>query len=519
MIKRKLISLLLAASILIAAAPAASAYTQEQKDAADELYTLGLFYGTDKGFELDRSLTRQEAAAMVVRLVGKETTALNGTYRTDFTDVALWAEGYVGYAQTAGLVAGYDNARLGATDTVTGAQYLTFVLRALGYSDSAGDFIWSSPWALAKELGLTTGQAEFDRADFTRGDVVLISRRALDVAMKGTDMTLREYLALSEQAQSTTALTASQIYRKCSGAVFYLESYEDEACENPVSSASGFFIAPDGIAVTNYHAVIDTAAARITTKDGETYRVTRILYGSTRDDVVIMQVSRTAESGHVTESFPCLELADQSSLHVGDTVYSLGAPLGLTDTFASGIVSNLSRVLGSRTYIQMTVPTSSGSSGGPVVNAYGKVVGISSASFTQGQNLNLAEPVNVIKTARYDRTGTEYASYFAGKEYHITANPAAVTVKEGETVTVSVGNDYPFSSTLLFENNSIFTVSAAWGDWTDDQHVELFLTGITEGYAEIVISFTDIRSDASVTIPIIVLPGDPDNTTETGETP
>ena len=82
-----------------------------------------------------------------------------------------------------------------------------------------------------------------------------------------------------------------------------------------------------------------------------------------------------------------------------------------------------------------------------------------------------------------------------------------------------MGNDYPFSSTLLFENNSIFTVSAAWGDWTDDQHVELFLTGITEGYAEIVISFTDIRSDASVTIPIIVLPGDPDNTTETGETP
>ena len=69
------------------------------------------------------------------------------------------------------------------------------------------------------------------------------------------------------------------------------------------------------------------------------------------------------------------------------------------------------------------------------------------------------------------------------------------------------------------KNNSIFTVSAAWGDWTDDQHVELFLTGITEGYAEIVISFTDIRSDASVTIPIIVLPGDPDNTTETGETP
>ena len=349
--------------------------------------------------------------------------------------------------------------------------------------------------------------------------MALIASRALDLPMKGSDLTLREYLELSEQAQSASELSASQIYRKCSGAVFYLEAYVDQDCQEPAGHASGFFIDAEGIAVTNYHAVIDSAAARITTKDGETYRVTHILYGSTQDDVVIMRVSKTAESGHVTTSFPYLELADQSSLHVGDTIYSLGAPLGLTDTFASGIVSNLSRTLGSRTYIQMTVPTSSGSSGGPVVNAYGKVVGISSASFTQGQNLNLAEPVNVIKHAQYAGTGTDYTAYFAGKTYHITASPAAVTVKVGETVTVSVGNDYPFTATLLFENNSVFNVSAAWGSWTDDQHVELFLTGISEGEGEIVISYADIRSDATVTIPVTILPGNPDNSTETGQTP
>lgn len=515
--KKQLLSLLLAGTLLTTAAPHAGAYTQQQKNAADELYTLGLFYGTEKGYELDRTLSRQEAVAMLVRMTGKEAAALNGTYQSNFTDVALWASGYVGYAQAAGLVSGYDATHLGAEDTVTAEQYLTFVLRALGYSDRVGDFTWSDPWTLAKELGLA-GEGEFSGA-LTRGQVAVISQRALDLPIKGAELTLRESLTLAEQAQDEAALTAGQIYRRCSGAVFFLESYEDTAYETPYGHASGFFISPDGIAVTNYHALIDTVSARITTKDGETYPVTRILYGSTQDDVIVMQVSKTAESGHVTESFPYLELADQSSIHVGDTVYSLGAPLGLNDTFASGIVSNLSRKLGSRTYLQMTVPTSSGSSGGPVVNAYGKVIGICSASFAEGQNLNLAEPVNVIKNARYSAPGTDYTSYFAGKVYHITANPAAVTLKVGETVTVTVGNDYPFSPTLLFENNSILTVSAEWGEWVDDQHVELFLTGLSEGEGEVVISFDDIKSDATITIPVTVLPGDPEQTgSETGAT-
>jgi len=514
--KKQILSLLLAGTLLTATAPNVGAYTQEQKDAADELYQLGLFYGTDSGYELDRSVSRQEAVAMLVRMSGKENAALSGLYRSDFTDVALWAQGYVGYAQAVGLTAGYDATHLGADDTVTAQQYLTFVLRALGYSDISGDFTWSDPWPLAQSLGLASS-GEFGD-DLTRGDVVLISQRALDVSLKGSALTLRESIALSQQQQESSALTASQIYRMCSNAVFYLCSYEDTDCQTPSGSASGFFIDPSGIAVTNYHALIDTAAAKITTNDGETYPVTHILYGSTQDDVIVMQVSRTAESGHETRAFPYLDLADQSSVHVGDTAYSLGSPLGLSDTFASGIVSNLSRTLGSRTYFQMTIPTSSGSSGGPVINAYGKVIGIASASFAQGQNLNLAEPVNVIKHAQYSGTGTPYTAYFAGKVYHLTASPASVTVKEGETATVIVGNDYPFSPTLLFENNSFFNVSAAWGDWVDDQHVELFLTGLNEGDGEVVVSFSDIKSDATVTISVTILPGDGDAAAETGET-
>lgn len=507
MTKQKLLSLFLALLLLVGLAIPAGAYTQEQEDAADELYERGLFYGTDQGYELDRALTRQEAVTMLVRLVGRETAALNGNYRTNFTDVDLWATGYVGYAETVGLVSGYSVDYLGAADSVTPEQYLTFVLRALGYSDVAGDFAWDAPWPLAISLGLAAYEGEFS-SPLTRGEVALISQRALSVYLKGSTLTLWESLEIAQQAETDAALTPAQIYRKCADAVFFLESYEDSAYETPYGTASGFFISSDGIAVTNYHALIDTGSARITTRDGETYPVTHILYGSTTDDVIVMQVATTAESGKTVQSFPYLELADQSSVRVGDPIYAFGSPLGLSDTFASGIVSSLNRRLGSRTYIQMTVPISSGSSGGPVVDATGKVIGIASASFTSGQNLNLANPVNVIKQADWSGTGTEYAPFFADREYHITAAPSAVTVKVDETVTVIVGSDYPFSASLMYENYDFATVAVSWGNWVDEQHVQLFITGVSEGEGEIFITFDGIKSDAQLLIPVTVLPGD-----------
>ena len=117
--KKQLLSLALAGALLTAAAPHAGAYNQEQKNAADTLYSMGLFYGTDKGFELDRDLTRQEAVAMMVRLSGRETAALSGIYHANFPDVALWATGYVGYAQSVGLVSGYSAKEFGADDTLS----------------------------------------------------------------------------------------------------------------------------------------------------------------------------------------------------------------------------------------------------------------------------------------------------------------------------------------------------------------------------------------------------------------
>lgn len=135
---RKWIALLLAVCLLGALLPVASAAKSEATEAAETLYGLGLFQGTGTdaagrpNFDLERAPTRAEAVTMLVRLLGKEDEAKNGAWTTPFTDLEPWAAPYVGYAYANQLTNGTGSDRFGGKETVTAAQYLTFVLRALG---------------------------------------------------------------------------------------------------------------------------------------------------------------------------------------------------------------------------------------------------------------------------------------------------------------------------------------------------------------------------------------------------
>lgn len=191
---KKLLSLLLAA-LLCCALPlgALAAEPEAAQSAADRLYGLELFRGTGVAadgspiYELERVPNRNEAVTMLVRLLGAEDEALSGDWETPFTDLADWAAPYVGYAYENGLTTGVSSTAFGGDAPVTGAQYVTLVLRALGYSDREGDFSWDDPWGLAGELGL----AETEPAGgFTRGDVAVVSAAALDVPLKGTETPL-----------------------------------------------------------------------------------------------------------------------------------------------------------------------------------------------------------------------------------------------------------------------------------------------------------------------------------------
>ena len=129
---------------------------------------------------------------MLVRLLGKEDEALAGTWQTPFTDVVEWAKPYIGYAYANKLTGGDSATTFGGAADVTATQYLTFVLRALGYS-SDSDFAWDKAWELTDKLGITNGQYGADSA-FERGDAVIVSNKALSAKMKGDNHTLLQLL-------------------------------------------------------------------------------------------------------------------------------------------------------------------------------------------------------------------------------------------------------------------------------------------------------------------------------------
>lgn len=185
--KKRVLSLILALVMVLALVPAtAVAADDTHAEAARCLYELGLFQGVGTNadgtpdFALDRAPTRAEAVTMLVRLLGKEAEAKAGTWETPFTDVADWAKPYVGYAYNNKLTTGTSATTFGGDITVNATQYLTMVLRALGYSDKwEDDFQWDAAWGKADKVGLTHGEYNADTTSFTRGDVAAISKSAL----------------------------------------------------------------------------------------------------------------------------------------------------------------------------------------------------------------------------------------------------------------------------------------------------------------------------------------------------
>jgi hypothetical protein len=193
--KKRIFALLLAVIMcvgLLSSTAMAASTTRDvsfEESLAADLKEMGLFQGvSDTDFALGRAPTRTEALVMLIRLLGKEDTALNGTWTHPFTDVASWADKYVGYAYENGLTNGISATQFGTGDA-SAAMYVTFVLRALGYSDTDGeDFTWNNPFDLATEIGIIPDGTDLD--NFLRADVVRVSYAALKAMLKNTSTSL-----------------------------------------------------------------------------------------------------------------------------------------------------------------------------------------------------------------------------------------------------------------------------------------------------------------------------------------
>jgi serine protease Do len=156
---------------------------------------------------------------------------------------------------------------------------------------------------------------------------------------------------------------------------------------------SGFFVADD-LVVTNYHVVRGNFTTEIHVKlVGQTAvhdlldTISSIVAFNEKADLCILRVK--AERGRR------LDLAPNSQVAIGDEVYVAGNPEGLEGTLSQGIVSSIRQFNGIR-YVQITAPVSAGSSGGPVLNKYGQVIAVATATLDVGQNLNFAIPVSYL---------------------------------------------------------------------------------------------------------------------------
>lgn len=531
---KRIVSFSLILLIVFSCLPGVFASSDKAQASADALYSLGLFKGTGVDssgrpvYELDRAPTRQEAVVMLIRLLGREDEALSGAWSHPFSDVESWADKYVGFAYAMGLTNGISSKTFGSADKVSALQFLTFTLRALGYNDSAGDFNWDKAGAFSRKIGLTSGEYQ-DAGGFLRGDIAIISFGALSQTMKGTGTTLiqslvnaavvtessakRAGLSGSLKPMNTQSLSAEQIYSRCSPAVFYIAVYDKN--KKFLGSGSGFFISGAGVAVTNYHVVINAYYAKILLSDGETVLDVDGVYDySVENDLALLKI----DGG----PFPFLETGNSAELSTGATVYTIGSPLGLDNTISQGLISNADRVIDGQSFIQISAPISPGSSGGALIDEFGRVIGVTTAGFENAQNLNLAVPINLVKelltgsvlTLNGVALGAAAAASVKQEASLDTIDPAQVALSASENLlSLSVNNQtlvefrHNLGVTVHLDcvNSSPSALNVAWNHWSDVNTILLSVTAVSVGTATITVSIREYPNAKQV-VKVVVSP-------------
>ena len=163
--------------------------------------------------------------------------------------------------------------------------------------------------------------------------------------------------------------------------------YSVDSAGKRIAMGSGFIVRSNGVVVTNYHVVQGAADAQIKLKNDEIYENVLVRDYDKRHDVVVLQI-RGLNLATVT-------LGDSATVGLGDRVYAIGHPEGYDYTITDGLVS-ARRVENGTEMLQISVPISHGSSGGPLYNTYGQVIGITTAGVEGAQNLNFAVPLKYV---------------------------------------------------------------------------------------------------------------------------
>ncbi|MGD0572919.1 MAG: trypsin-like peptidase domain-containing protein [Sedimentisphaerales bacterium] len=179
-------------------------------------------------------------------------------------------------------------------------------------------------------------------------------------------------------------MSIEDIAKYVSPAIVTIEVYDKTG--TGFAFGSGFFIG-SGKILTNAHVVEGAYSAEVSSLI-KTYENVTILKRDSNADLAVLEVKSVGE--------PIISLADDSDLRVGQQVIAIGNPEGLERTVSDGMISAI-RDWGRGQKIQITAPISHGSSGGPLLNMQGSVIGVTSSGIDEGQNLNFAVGIKTLK--------------------------------------------------------------------------------------------------------------------------
>ncbi|WP_373232730.1 cyclophilin-like fold protein [Cohnella sp.] len=193
--------------VMVASIYGQTASASEDNLKADTLNSLGLFLGTDAGYELEKQVTRTEAAIMLVRLLGMEKEAQNGNYSHPFTDVPAWADKYIAYMYSNSLTRGVSDEEFDPDGLCNLQMYSAFVLRSLGFEDGS-DFTYGTAIKAAGQLGLLDTITH----TFLRGDMVAVSYSALSTKFKNSDHTMLDKLVADGAVDAKAAEPVQQLF-------------------------------------------------------------------------------------------------------------------------------------------------------------------------------------------------------------------------------------------------------------------------------------------------------------------
>lgn len=207
--------------------------------------------------------------------------------------------------------------------------------------------------------------------------------------VQGVTLTNRNYPTLEQLAAPDDALSIPDIYDKCSPSVVGVSC----TLKNATATGTGIIISTDGYIITNAHVIEDAQTVMIVDAESNQYEAEIIGYDS-QTDLAVLKIE--------AQGLTACEFGISSDIRIGELVVAIGNPLGfdLYGTLTTGVISGLNRTLtigdNEMNLIQTNASINNGNSGGPLIDAYGRVIGITSAKVASiyGEGLGFAIPID-----------------------------------------------------------------------------------------------------------------------------